>query len=444
MQSRAMNTLFVRYYAFSIAMCFFFSQYDFFVNGFSIAEFLLLSACVPMVLFSRRIGTKFSGNILLYYFISIILSLISVILLGRDYHMVPFWKMLTRWIRYGAYAFLIVLVSDNCIFEANEENLILKIYYFFSYAFGIYAIIQAMVYLLFHYMLPINILPIAWSRTTDTESIASFAQRHYFRGFGPFQEPSYLSKFLLPGLAFSLFGWPHLTKKKTDWKLVVIIVTAIIFSTSVQGILVVAATLFVYIATYKGISGTRKVLFTIVIGVLFVVLLTSSVSTTSLYRITAVFTGQSVGYSSNLRLFRGFAFWNEMPILYKFIGIGMGNMANYAYDYNITTSFDFPDRTAPYLEYGSGISLILVQSGLIGFVIIISWFLKCIKRLNLTGRTMLLQLFLILLSGSGLLSISSIMYFSLIFQNTKELEEHNITKELEEHNNTKELEEFNE
>ena len=169
MKSRSIDTLFVRYYAFSIAMCFFFSQYDFFVDGFSIAEFMLLSACVPMLLFSRRIVTKLTGDILLYFFIAIILSLISVLLLGRDYTMVPFWKMLTRWIRYGAYAFLIVLVSDNCFFKANEENLIFKIYYFFCYAFGIYAIIQAIVYLLFHYMLPINILPISWSRTTDTE-----------------------------------------------------------------------------------------------------------------------------------------------------------------------------------------------------------------------------------------------------------------------------------
>ena len=398
MESITRNTLFVRYYAFSIAMCFFFSQYDFFVDGFSIAEFMLLSSCIPMALVSRRIRTKYTGTIFLYYCIGFLLSLIVIMISGENYPMVSFGKMVTRWLRYGAYAVLIVLVADNCVFNDVGRNLILKIYYFFCYAFGIYAIIQAIVYLLFHYMLPINILPIAWSRTTDTESIASFAQNYYFRGFGPFQEPSYLSKFLLPGLAFSLFGWPNRDEGRTDWRLALIILIAIIFSTSVQGILIVAATMFAYVMTYNGLSWGRKALLITLIAIVSGVLLASSVSTTSLNRILAVFKGQSVGYSSNMRLFRGFAFWNEMPLLYKVISSGLGNMANFAYEYNITTAYDFPQRTANYLEYGSGISLILVQSGIIGFVMIFGWFIRSFKRLNLTGQTILMQLFLVLLS----------------------------------------------
>lgn len=417
MELRTGNTLFVKYYALSIAMCFYFSQYDFFIDGFSIAEFMLISSCIPLAFASRKVRAKNTGSILLYYFVSICLSLISVLALGGSFPLVSFGKVVTRWVRYGAYAFLIVLVADNCIFEADEDNLILKIYYFFCYAFAIYAIVQAVVYLLFRYMLPINILPIAWSRTTDTESIASYAQDYYFRGFGPFQEPSYLSKFLLPGLAFSLFGWPQKKGKKADWRLSITIIVAIILSTSVQGILVAMATVLVYVATYKGISGSRKALLVVVIGIVGGALLASSVSTTSLSRIIAVFTGQSVGYSSNMRLFRGFAFWNNMPVLYKIIGTGMGNMANFANDYNITTAFDFPYRTANYLEYGSGISLILVQNGLIGFVIVLTWFINSVKRLNITGKAILLQLFLILLSGSGLLTISSIFCIALIFQN---------------------------
>lgn len=415
----AKNSLFLKYYAFSIAMCFFFSQYDFLISGFSIADFTLITSCVPLALVSRKVVAKNTGSILLCYFISLLFAVITIMITGMNFPLVSFERVLSRWIRYGAYAFLIVLVSDNCFYKPNDKNLILKIYRFFCYAFGIYAILQAIIFFLFNYMLPINILPIEWSRATTAESIHTYANKYYFRGFGTFLEPGYLSKFLLPGLAFSLFGWVHRKEVKIDMLLSFIIIVAIIFSTSVQGIMIASATLFVYILTSQRISTERKTLIIFLIVLFGGFLLASNVSTVAIDRIVAIFTGQNYGYSSNMRLFRGFAFWNEMPLLYKFFGIGLGNMANFAYINNIVTAFDYPLRDANYLEYCSGMSAILVQGGMFSIAIIIYWFIKSTSKLDLSGKIVLMQLFLVLLSGSGLFSITTIFYCALIFMNNK-------------------------
>ena len=415
------TSFFVWYYAFSVALCPFFSQYDFFIRGFSIAEFMLISACVPLAIINHRIKYKNSGAIIVLFLLSMVTTIIALTFFQNDTPLVSFEELLTRWIRYGAYAVLILLVSDNCYLQ-EDNNVILKIYRVFCYLFGIYAILQAMVYLLFHYMLPINVLPISWSRSTNTDIISNFAKTYYFRGFGPFQEPSYLSKYLLPGLALSLFGWSVGKQEKKDYKLAGIITIAILLSTSVQGILLLSITYIIYIIKSSNQTPWKKIAFIFIIVLFSIYIFSTDTLLVPKQRIVSVFEGDSYGYSSEMRLYRGFAFWAKMPLLYKIIGTGLGNMGNFAYTHNIVTVFDYAIRSLNYLEYGSGLSLLLAQSGLIGFLVFLYWCIKSVKRLNLLGKIIFLQFFLVLFSGSGLFSITSVFYCALVFMNTKKHE----------------------
>ena len=409
------------YFAFSVALCFYFYQYDFFVDGILVSEVMLISSSIPCLLFSRGIRIKFSGPILFYYFISLLLFFLSISISNSNFPLVPFWKVVSRLIRYGAYAILILIVSDNSPFRNKETNLMLKIYKIFCYLFAIYAIIQALVYMVSHYMLPANILPISWSRDVDTEVMLLQAQSYYFRGFGPFQEPSYLSKFLLPGFAFSLMGWTNNMKIKTDWKLAIIILGAIFLSTSVQGMLISGITICMYFFDYKKSHSISKLLMISLILIVSCVFLFSNIPSVALDRIHALFNGQDYGYSTGMRLFRGFAFWYKMPFVFKIFGTGLGNMGNFAIVYDIFTNFDYAFRDANFLEYGSGISLVLVQTGIIGLSIISYWFYRSFKYLNFTGKIILVQFILVLLSGATLFSALSVFYCSLIFINRKEI-----------------------
>lgn len=422
MEKNLFKWLLFGYYAFCVATSFYFSQYDLFVEGISIADVMLISSCFMCLLYTRKLKIQDSALLVLCYVVGIVLFALTISISGLDFPLVPGWKVLSRLIRYGTYAILILLVTDNSPFQHCKKNKILTIYKFFCYCFSIYAILQAVIYLTTHYMLPANILPIPWSREIDTASILSNAQNYYFRGFGPFQEPSYLAKFILPGLAFSLFGWPQNKSIKSDWKLSLIILGTIFVSTSVQGILISSVTIFLYCFNYKQkIPLVGKLLFLLVIVTMGIIFLSSDILSVASERMLALFRGQDYGYSNGLRLFRGFAFWYKMPFIFKIIGTGLGNMANFAFVYDIFTKFDYTLRDPNFLEYGSGLSLILVQSGIVGFLLTLLWFYNVLKHLNSTGKIILMQFFCALISGGSIFSVLTVFYCSLIFINRRKI-----------------------
>lgn len=129
------------------------------------------------------------------------------------------------------------------------------------------------------------------------------------------------------------------------------------------------------------------------------------------------------GYSTGIRLFRGFAFWYEMPLIYKIIGGGIGNIGNIYTLLNIRTPYD-----AAYLnsltanEYMNGLSSILVQTGLLGAIFFIMKTVVPLKKFGNLSKAIALQLILILSSGTNIFSIDTIFYLVFIHLLDRDME----------------------
>ena len=165
----------------------------------------------------------------------------------------------------------------------------------------------------------------------------------------------------------------------------------------------------------NSISIKKKIVFFVLFLLAILWLLTSNQFSAPLSRIVGLLSGEKQGYSSGMRLFRGFSYWRQLPFLNKLVGVGLGCVGEFAYEKNIVTEFDHYLRTLPNLEYGSGISLVLVQSGFVGFVFFIGFIYSTWKRIDHVGKNILLQLIMILASGSGFLSVHTFFCCFLLF-----------------------------
>ena len=95
--------------------------------------------------------------------------------------------------------------------------------------------------------------------------------------------------------------------------------------------------------------------------------------------------------SAFVRVYKGFAFWAELPAIYKIFGIGVGNYTAVNLRYSITPEMN---------EYMSSLSYFLVSNGIIGTLIIISIVVIGASRLNSKGKTYLFMLFFMCIAAS--------------------------------------------
>jgi hypothetical protein len=251
-------------------------QYVSGIPGVTLAELSLGISCV-FLLINRglKISFKKIKPLLWLCFIGILLSLISFLIqqsFGFD--------AISRIIRFTYYIFLVLVAL-----RYFELRYALKILKFFTISVSIYIVLQTVVYNLLDMVLPFKILPIPLARDIDIEYMAQFARTYYLRPTGIFVEPGYAAQFLLPGLALSLFDW--LESDKVDVKNVVLILLALILTTSSQGIflagLVLSGFMFYRITNYKSYSQIIKNFIFIVITITLVIALLNLDNGLSLY-----------------------------------------------------------------------------------------------------------------------------------------------------------------
>ena len=111
----------------------------------------------------------------------------------------------------------------------------------------------------------------------------------------------------MPGIVFALYG----KNKNVDVKLLLLISTAIVISTSVQGIAILIITVIIWAIFVKKLN--KKEIFRGIIGfILFVAVLFVvkylGIADTAFIRIKNIFNG-NLDNSSSMRLLRGFVFW---------------------------------------------------------------------------------------------------------------------------------------
>lgn len=391
----------------------FLMQYASGIPGVTLADLLMgIVSIVLVIKYRLKFITKKTMPLLLFWGFGFFVSLISF-LIKQDIT----FEVITRFIRFSYYIYLVLVGAKY--FDIRKG---LTLYRKICIATSLYILTQVIAYKFAGIVLPFKILSIPWAsgKTFGVEDVSSIANMYFYRPSGFFIEPGYAAQFLLPGLAFSLFGWMK-SSKQIDWRSTVVIYVSLLISTSSQGLFlgtfIIAMFIVIRLFKSKDFSDITKNTILIFLGLgISIFFLRLDVVQLSLNKISGAISGGVRGGSSTaLRLFRGFFVYLQIPIQFKIFGLGHGNLGNYVMTNNIITRFDPPIMSAAVADYANGVSTTLLYYGLFGFVLLGNIYRKFLK--NTTDAFKLIALTQIVLSlvEGALFGVSIVFYFTFIF-----------------------------
>lgn len=409
----------IKFFSLCIVLSTFFHQYSSFLPGVTFGELMLIFSSALVIIFDGfDLNIERTKMLVKFYGLCFVLTLVSFLAQQLDFIAVSMFEVLSRWMRYFAYVIFIVVSADKL-----DANYALKIYRYICIFISLYIILQTLGYYTLNFALPVKILPLPFPRESDMYVLFSSFDKYYYRAYGPFAEPGYAAKFLLPGLAISLYDS---LKSHKNISLLMLISTGIILTTSVQGVL-----LAVFSFIYFGFSLLQNKEFRIsfnlgkifIVGLLVMLLsfifYSVGILETPIERISSIFAvsqgGTLARSSTGMRVYRGFALFAALPLLYKIIGVGLGNLGNFVVENNIYTNFDYFYTSLNQFEYVNGISGVLLSSGIIGAFYFIKYFCSLYRNTENPYTLIFLQFTLLLFGGGGFFSMTTVLYLSLVY-----------------------------
>ncbi len=249
-------------------------------------------------------------------------------------------------------------------------------------------------------------------------SLASAYGSTYVRFPGPFSEPSIYAEYVMPLIAFYLFGCRGVCKRSVI-KAVVIAMT-VLMSTSGIGIVMVAVCFTVYALIY---SNNKLIVILSVVIVIAVAIVTYSVVPEIKLTVDNLFVVGNINSSNSkadYRLYRGIEYFSNMPILHMIFGIGLYNAEAFASHVGIINAYD---RAGQAYEYFNGFSQIFIYTGIIGTVLLMIYFGAYVKFVGSNLRkTMFILYFALIIGSSALFDGIGLIYLVLLFviDNTRE------------------------
>jgi hypothetical protein len=374
------------------------TQYKSFIPGISMGELFVL-IIIPFIRLnfddSKVSLNKILSNPFLWYvFYLIIGSLISI---TTQSHFSLF-EIITRLIRYTFYIFCAVVLSRRFF----NLQYCMQWYGRISIFATLYLMLQ-----LFLFYTNGTLLrgTIPWLDVTN-EYYSFEGQKSllldFYRPHSIFLEPGYYVIFILPFLAYSLFN-----KHTSNLKLSIFLTIGLVLSTSGQGLILSVVIWSIWIIR-QTLNKKRKVKIQIIpIFFLFVVITPFILQNDTIQRsIDRLWGGPTA--SSTSRIFDGFNIYGELPILYKVIGVGFGNEAFLINNQLISSG------SQGVLSYMNSLAYILVNLGIIGFLLLIGIFIFMFIKAR--GFQRICLFILVILSAVGTIFVSStiILYISII------------------------------
>ncbi|MBC2726056.1 hypothetical protein [Desulfosporosinus sp.] len=398
----------IKFFTFAIILSPFLKQYTSLLPGVTLGDVTLGISCLFLLLSLRfnNITKKIIPLLLLWLFGTFV-TLCSVFIQQE-----LTFEIATRFIRYSFYVFLVLIASNN--FNLKYA---LKIYRVLCILTSTYIIVQVIIYNSAGMILPYKLLPIPWAsgNTFGSDYVISIAQKYYYRPSGIFIEPGYAAQFLLPGLSFSLFGWMKL--QKVDIKGTLIIFTALTLSTSSQGIFIGVSILGLYVLSFIRTNENyynllKKLVIMSVSVVVLIFFLKLDVVQSSINKVTGEIRG---GSSVSLRIFRGIAVYKELPILFKIVGVGHGNLGNYVMRNGISTQYDPAIITPATADYANGVSTVLLYYGIFGFFLLVNLYWSFLRNTNNAFRLIAITQIILTLVEGAFFDVSIVFYFSFVY-----------------------------
>ena len=264
-----------------------------------------------------------------------------------------------------------------------------------------------------------SVLPIALNEVSDASSFI-VNKMTSDRGAAFFSEPAYLSQYLMPLLAISLFNKKD---KKYILKSVIIVIT-IFLTASGTGIIAIGAVLAVYmlyLMTSKSIVSKLFVMFLFIGTFIFVpYFLNTEIGEKMLSRQSELsFEYDSGSRSGFMRLYRGLYVYDDYSVSEKIFG----NDNNAAIKEHISHSvfaFTFADDNDTFFN---GVQYTLLRTGLIGLLIMIMLHVRIFKQNNSCGRAILMGFVTLMFMEAVFFGNNMILYliFAERFKNNAQL-----------------------
>lgn len=376
------------------------------IPGIMLGELVLgISAILVMLTTRGKICIKKTKPLLFLWFYGIFISIVSLLFQQS----LPV-EVLTRIIRFSFYIYMVVLSANHFKVEYGIKTL-----HLLSVTISVYIILQTIVFKLWGGILPFKVLPFELYRNIKIEEVLRIATTYYYRPMGVFVEPGYAAQFLLPGMLFSLFG--SLRKSKPDYISTSLIFIAIILTTSTQGIFLGLIIVFGYLFySIRSDLKRRKSLRALTLTLSGVIAMIYFLNMDAFERAINKLSWAGVaGSSASVRILRGFAVFFSLPNLYKFIGVGHGNIGNFVFEHQIITKYDPIVMTRLAADYANSVSMTMLYYGFFGFLILVYMYWKFLNRTEKEFRLLVIINIGLLFVAGGVYSYLMIYYFSLIY-----------------------------
>lgn len=374
---------------------------------------------IPLSLMSySKIKIDIKSPYLVYIYIMIVVNLLTIFIQDT----VSITSIIVLFGRLFFYFYVIVIMGKMYFdfkFGAKVYILIAK---FTSY----YLIAQTIVFYSTNMVLPsvVTFLPLYKNDTYHLINHAKVYER-LFRPQSVFLEPGTFAQYVLPCLALALFGSKFICYKN-NLREAVLFTIALFLSLSAQGYIITLVLWGIWLFfTNKNIRGEKKIFMylSIIFSVIITVLLVFNVD--FLYRGTiGRFTGDGGYDSTGVRVIRGFQVFSQLGIVYKFIGVGFGNVTTFVLRHGITTPNDLYMSTdfgnVYNLEYMNGFAYILVTSGIISLVAYLFFIGKMFKNTLDFARVSIVILILYSIATGVLISPTWVVIMSFIYREYEE------------------------
>ena len=405
--------LFNKRVGFILALFPFFNIYAIgFIPGISIGQFLLLVALLYYVYFQRGKLAQLFRDYLLYGII--------VTIWGLTYS----W---TSWVRcsYEIVALTIFFLILNFLIKSCDYKSFKHIYYCFGILSLYFFYLQ---YFLNGFGIKISgiipLLPLS-NEVSSGEFIASQLNRVRLSSF--FQEPAHYAEYMTIFLSLLLFD-DNVTKKK--WLLICTISITILLSQSATGYVLLFTCLGIYFF-FRLLSNKRNRLIYIIIslimaGIMVNILSSNEVFLKVLERYKEISLTPEItenGYSSYIRVLRGYIPYLEGDWLNRFIGHGLGTFDSYLESHPKSMFLFITDHNPNWIN---SFQAILFTTGIVGAYIFSRTLINLWKKTTLLGRTLIIQYILMLLSSGVLLTPTSIIILYIINAEYKNGQMYNI------------------
>lgn len=380
---------------------------------------IIISVCLLFIVCNLKISFKISSiKILIPYFLLLIYNmLISFVIrtvngMGTNQVYVFVFLLLTF-----VEIFCIEILSKKGIFFKK----ILDVYIFVCISLSVISIMLELLYLITGILFPVKIpfLPLN-GEYARLDYRFGYNGRGAFIGFSPFfSEPSHFAQYLLPSICL-MMGRDN---KKKSWFIIILIELAIIISTSSFGIAASMILILMYVF-FTSIKSSNKMKNTLILFLGFAVIFLLVVWKSEIinYELKTLLTGISFGNTkSSYRIYRGFVYYLQMPLFYKFFGIGFLNFTEFIAEHNLTYIYEIVNDTIV-TEYLNGISQALIYNGILGLCILGTLIWHLYKNGTKESQIMTIGLILLLLTESTYLRGNSIFYiiFIILLKNDKD------------------------